>query len=36
PDRLLLGSFGVPWKDARTKKGFRLTMEKLKLENPSR
>ena len=35
-DRLLLDSFGVPWKDARTRKGFRLTMEKLKLENPPR
>jgi hypothetical protein len=34
--RLLLDSFGVPWKDARSKKGFRLTMEKLKLENPAR
>jgi hypothetical protein len=33
-DRLLLDSFGVPWKDARSKKGFRLTTEKLKLENP--
>jgi len=33
--RLLLDSFGVPWKDARSKKGFRLAMEKLTLANPS-
>jgi hypothetical protein len=36
PDRLLLDSFGVPWKDARSRKGFRLTMEKLTLQSPSR
>lgn len=35
-DRLLLDSFGVPWKDARSRKGFRLTAEKLTLERPSR
>jgi hypothetical protein len=35
-DRLLLDSFGVPWKDARAKKGFRLTTEKLTLANPAR
>ncbi len=28
-ERLLLDSFGVPWKDARTQPGFRLTSEKL-------
>ncbi len=28
-DRLLLDSFGVPWKDAKTQPGFRLTSEKL-------
>ena len=36
PDRLLLDSFGVPWKDAALKKGFRLTMEKLTLQSPPR
>ncbi len=35
-DRLLLDSFGVPWKEARSRKGFRLTMEKLTLQSPSR
>ena len=35
-ERLLLDSFGVPWKDARSKKGFRLTMEKLTLESSPR
>jgi hypothetical protein len=35
-ERLLLDSFGVPWGEARTRKGFRLTMEKLTLESPSR
>jgi hypothetical protein len=28
-DKLLLDSYGVPWKDARTQRGFRLTSEKL-------
>jgi hypothetical protein len=28
-DRLLLDSYGVPWKEARTQRGFRLTSEKL-------
>jgi hypothetical protein len=28
-DRLLLDSYGVPWKDARSQRGFRLTSEKL-------
>jgi len=32
PDKLLLDSFGVPWKDARNQRGFRLTAEILKLE----
>ena len=35
-ERLLLDSFGVPWKDARSRKGFRLTMEKLTLEGSPR
>jgi hypothetical protein len=35
-DRLLLDSFGVPWKDARARKGFRLTSEKLTLAGPAR
>jgi hypothetical protein len=30
-DKLLLDSFGVPWKDAMTQRGFRLTSEKLVL-----
>ena len=28
-DKLLLDSFGVPWKDARTHRGFRLSADKL-------
>jgi hypothetical protein len=28
-DRLLLDSYGVPWKDARTQRGYRLTSERL-------
>ena len=28
-DKLLLDSYGVPWKDARTQPGFRLTSERL-------
>jgi hypothetical protein len=28
-DKLLLDSYGVPWKDVRTQRGFRLTSEKL-------
>ena len=29
PDKLLLDSFGVPWKDAAGQRGFRLRIEKL-------
>jgi hypothetical protein len=28
-DKLLLDSYGVPWRDARAQRGFRLTSEKL-------
>jgi hypothetical protein len=31
-DKLLLDSFGVPWKDAMSERGFRLPLEKLNLE----
>jgi hypothetical protein len=31
PDRLLLDSFGVPWREASSQRGFRLPSEKLKL-----
>jgi len=31
PERLLLDSFGVPWKDAKTQPGFRLPADKLLL-----
>jgi len=31
PDRLLLDSFGVPWKEASSQRGFRLPSDKLKL-----
>lgn len=31
PDKLLLDSFGVPWKDAVNQRGFRLPFEKLDL-----
>jgi hypothetical protein len=31
-DRLLLDSFGVPWKDARSQPGYRLTADKLNLK----
>jgi len=31
PDKLLLDSFGIPWKDARSQPGFRLSAEKLEL-----
>jgi hypothetical protein len=32
PDRLLLDSFGVPWKDALSQSGFRLPSDKLVLK----
>lgn len=31
PERLLLDSFGIPWKDARSQPGFRLPADKLQL-----
>lgn len=31
PDKLLLDSFGVPWKDAMNQRGFRLPFEKIDL-----
>ncbi len=31
PERLLLDSFGIPWKDARSQPGFRLPVDKLQL-----
>jgi hypothetical protein len=31
PERLLLDSFGVPWKDAKSQPGFRLPADKLQL-----
>jgi hypothetical protein len=33
PERLLLDSFGVPWVAAAPQKGFRLTVDKLKIGN---
>lgn len=35
-DRLLLDSYGVPWSEARSRKGFRLTREKLTPQSPLR
>ncbi len=34
PDKLLLDSFGVPWKDAAHQKGFRLPIERFELAGP--
>ncbi len=32
PEKLLLDSFGIPWKDARSHPGFRLSAEKLQIK----